>query len=171
MVPLFINFQDFFGFNLIGSQQSWWPMAILTVLGIGLRSGLYIYIFRQFFRGLPKEIEEAAFIDGAGPFYTYLRVMMPNAVPAIVTVLLFSFVWHYNDTFYASLFMRESDLMSMRLGILGDTYQNIESEFNPERVRMVVNAGVLLAIAPILILYLFLQRYFVESMERSGIVG
>ncbi|MCL2225389.1 MAG: carbohydrate ABC transporter permease [Defluviitaleaceae bacterium] len=170
MVPMFINFRFFFGtdINLI---NSWWALGLLTATGVGLRSGLYIYIFRQFFRGLPKEIEEAAFIDGAGPFYTYIKVMMPNAVPAIITVLLFAFVWHYNDTFYTSLLMPQVNMMSTYLMALVDTYATAERDFNPLGQQMVLFAGVLLAIAPILTLYMFLQRYFVEGLERSGIVG
>jgi len=97
--------------------------------------------------------------------------MMPNAVPAIVTVMLFSFVWHYNDTCYTSLLMPQVDLMSTRLMALGATYREAERDWSNLGQQMVVYAGVLLAIAPILTLYMFLQRYFVEGLERSGIVG
>ena len=181
MVPLFINFRYFFGhpdWNLItvasiGSiNLPWsWSMFLLTVTGVGLRSGLYIYIFRQFFRGLPKEIEEAAFIDGAGTFYTYAKVMIPNAVPAIVTVFLFAFVWHYNDTFYTSTLMHGNRLMATMLGSLPQTFNVVEEVNNPLVTQLVTFAGVLLAIAPILTIYLILQRYFIEGLERSGIVG
>ncbi|MCL2356036.1 MAG: carbohydrate ABC transporter permease [Defluviitaleaceae bacterium] len=170
MVPMFLNFRYFLGFdwNLL---NTWWPLTLLSITGVGIRSGLYIYIFRQFFRGLPKEIEEAAFIDGAGPLYTYTKVMMPNSVPAIVTVLLFSFVWHYNDTFFTSLFMNDANFLSVRLMALGGTFSVVEVVFSQHLIQMVVFGGVLLVIAPILIIYLFLQRYFVEGLERSGIVG
>ncbi|MCL1862826.1 MAG: carbohydrate ABC transporter permease [Defluviitaleaceae bacterium] len=170
MVPLFLNFQFFLG-TTINLLDTWWALGLLTATGVGLRSGLYIYIFRQFFRGLPKEIEEAAFIDGAGAFYTYVKVMIPNAVPAIVTVLLFAFVWHYNDTFYTSLLMPNNRLLSNRLMGLGNNFSAGEFVFSPLLIQMVVFAGVLLAIIPILSIYLFLQRYFVEGLERSGIVG
>ena len=172
MVPLFTQFRffNFFGleFNLINTYA---PMTLLTLTGVGLRSGLYIYIFRQFFRGLPKEIEEAALIDGAGAFRTYLTVMLPNAKPAIVTVLMFSFVWQYNDTFYASLFMPQLDILSTNLTGLASTYIAFENIRDPGFVQLVVNAGIVLMITPILTLYVGLQRYFVEGLERSGIVG
>ena len=193
MVPMFLNFRFFMGqadWNLLGAVNmpflffnmedglyiTWlpvfsWSMLILAFGGVGLRSGLYIYIFRQFFRGLPKEIEEAAFIDGAGTFYTYSKVMMPNAVPAIVTVSLFAFVWHYNDTFFSSLLMTGNRFMSTMLVSLGPTFNVMENVNNPLVTQLVVFAGVLLAIAPILTIYLFLQRYFIEGLERSGIVG
>ncbi|MCL1843944.1 MAG: carbohydrate ABC transporter permease [Defluviitaleaceae bacterium] len=170
MVPMFINFSFFLGTN-VNLLNTYFALGLLTATGVGLRSGLYIYIFRQFFRGLPKEIEEAAFIDGAGPFYTYIKVMMPNAIPAIVTVFLFSFVWHYNDTFYTSLLMPNLNFLSTRLMGLGPTYSMMENVYSPALIQMVVFAGVMLAVVPILTIYLFLQRYFVEGLERSGIVG
>ena len=170
VVPLFMQFRFFVNdMNLIGN---FWTIILLTLTGVGLRSGLYIYIFRQFFKGLPKEIEEAAFIDGAGPFATYARVMLPNAVPAIITVLLFSFVWHYNDTFYTGMFVPGNRLMAVALGSVGGNYSNsIEGTVPPPQIQMVVFASVLLAIAPILTIYLILQRFFMEGLERSGIVG
>ena len=170
MVPMFINFRFFMGTNhaLTGTP---WALFLLTLTGVGLRSGLYIYIFRQFFRGLPKEIEEAALIDGAGALSTFVRVMLPNALPAIITVFLFAFVWHYNDTFYTSLLWTGNDFLSTRLMSLGHTFENLAQVRNPLLIQMVVFAGVMLAILPILTIYLFLQRYFVEGLERSGIVG
>jgi multiple sugar transport system permease protein len=170
MIPMFLNFRNFFG-TVINLLNTYWALGLLTVTGVGLRSGLYIYIFRQFFRGLPKEIEEAAFIDGAGPIRTYVKVMMPNAVPAIITVLLFAFVWHYNDTFYTSLLMPQYNFLSSQLMALGNTFSQAENVFSPVLIQMVVFAGVMLAVVPILTIYLFLQRYFVEGLERSGIVG
>ena len=175
MIPMFLNFRFFLGnhdWNLLGTV---WPIVLLTATGVGIRSGLYIYIFRQFFRGIPKELEEAAFIDGAGPLGTYLRIMLPNAVPAAVTVFLFALVWHYNDTYYSSMLMTGNNMMAAALGSLGFTYSGWralqELPVNPILTQMVIFGGVLLAIAPIMVIYLFLQRFFVEGLERSGIVG
>ena len=172
MVPLFMQFRffNFFG-NEINLINTFAPITLLTATGMGLRSGLYIYIFRQFFRGLPKEIEEAALIDGAGSIKTYFRVMLPNAMPAIITVITFSFVWQYNDTFYAALFMSNMDFLSTRLTALGFAYIAAENVRDPGFVQLVVNAGIVLMLVPILTLYAGLQRYFVEGIERSGIVG
>jgi multiple sugar transport system permease protein len=106
MYPLYTTFQNFnfLGLGSINMLGTSMPMYIMTLFGVGLRSGLYIFIFTQFFRGLPKEIEEAALIDGAGSFRTFATVMVPNALPAIVTVTIFSLVWQYNDAFYGRLF-------------------------------------------------------------------
>lgn len=190
MVPMYLHFRNFDVFNLVtvftGKEglnllNTYWPSLITSAFAVGLKAGLYIYIFRQFFRGLPKEIEEAALIDGAGGIRTFLTIMLPNAVPPIITVMLFAFVWQYNDTFYASLFMTNSELMSVKIAampanvdkflpdLLGIT--GSEARADPNHVAMIVDTGILLAIAPLIIMYLFVQRYFVESVERTGVVG
>lgn len=112
MLPLYMTFAKFgvlgHTVNLLSTPV---PMYLMSFFGCGLRSGLYIYIFNQFFRGLPKEIEEAAFVDGAGTWYTYFRIMLVNAIPAVITVAIFSMVWQYNDTFYAKLFLISDDIV------------------------------------------------------------
>jgi multiple sugar transport system permease protein len=191
MVPMYLHFRNFdiLGFvtlftgkDGINLLNTYWPSMITSATANGLKSGLYIYIFRQFFRGLPKEIEEAAVIDGAGGYKTFFGIMLPNAIPALMTVMLFAFVWQYNDTFYTSLFMNESSLMSIKIASLpADVNQylpgllglgtNAELRADPNQVAMIVDTGILLAIAPLVIMYLFVQRYFVESVERTGVVG
>ena len=180
MLPLYQHFRnwDIFGIfeaamgskiNLLSSEI---PMFLMTLLGSGLRSGLFIYIFRQFFRGLPKEIEEAAFIDGAGMAYTYLRIMMPNAIPSIVTVTVFSMVWQYNDMFYVNLFSMPSNKhITFRLSTVQSTIEFVDEIKDPMISQLNVYAGVVLVVLPILVIYLFLQKYFIEGVERSGIVG
>jgi len=179
MAPTYLHFRffDVFGlYNLftgsggINLLESYWPFYISAALAMGMKNGLYIFIFRQFFRGLPKELEEAAYVDGAGVLKTFAKVMLPNAVPAITTVLLFSFVWQWNDNYFVNLYMANSTTLSGMLLVL-------PSHVRPEYVggvaysSLLINTGTLLAIAPIFILYLFVQKYFVESVERTGIVG
>ncbi|MCL2361526.1 MAG: carbohydrate ABC transporter permease [Defluviitaleaceae bacterium] len=179
IIPLYSQFRffDLFGalglfmepINLLGRV---WSTVILTTTGQGLRAGLFIFIFRQFFRGLPKELEEAAVIDGAGPVYTYGRVMLPNAVPAIITVMLFSIVWQYNDVYFAGVFMSGvRNLLPVNLSGLATAYHWGEQEMDFNLVNAVVNAGVVLTIIPIIVIYMFLQKFFMEGIERSGIVG
>jgi len=181
MYPLYVTFQNFNplgiaglfnngnSVNLLGSP---WPVFIMTLFGVGLRSGLYIFIFNQFFRGLPREIEEAALIDGAGNIRTYLQVMMPNASAAIVTVTIFSVVWQYNDNFYGRLFnVSDNILLSRRLGSLQATIANLNQIGDPAISTLYVYAGVVLMILPLLLIYIFMQKYLIEGIERSGIVG
>jgi len=191
MVPTYLHFRSFDVMGLvalftgkdgINMMNTYWPSVILSMTANGLKAGLFIYIFRQFFRGVPKEIEEAALIDGAGGFATFFRIMLPNAVPPLITVMLFAFVWQYNDLFYNSLFMSELNLMPSRIASLpanaGQYISTVvfggydpNSKPDPNYVAMIVDTGLLIAIAPLIVLYLFVQRYFVESVERTGVVG
>lgn len=180
MLPLYMTFKSFdplglctmiFGkpINLMGSPI---PMYIMTLFGCGLRSGLYIYIFNQFFRGLPKEIEEAAFVDGAGVWYTYFRIMLVNAMPSVITVSVFSLVWQFNDTFYAKLFLiREDIVISNKISSLQATIANQDQILDTTIQELYLDAGIVLVILPIVLIYILLQRHFIEGVERSGIVG
>lgn len=179
MLPLYMTFKQFDLFGIAtaltgssGLMGTTIPMYIMTALGCGVRSGLYIYIFNQFFRGLPKEIEEAALVDGAGVWYTYFRIMLVNAMPSVITVAVFSMVWQFNDTFYAKLFVISEDVViSKKIGSLANVLATIDKILTGTIQELYVDAGVILVILPILIIYLWLQKYFIEGVERSGIVG
>ncbi|MFD0713257.1 carbohydrate ABC transporter permease [Paenibacillus sp. GCM10027626] len=179
MVPTYLHFRffDVFGFYelLTGNKginllESFWPFFISSALAMGLKNGLYVFIFRQFFRALPKDLEEAAYVDGAGVFKTFAGVMLPNAVPAIATVMLFSFVWQWNDSYFVTLYMHNSTLLSRMLDLLPGIVRP-EHVGGVSHTSLLLNTGTLLGIAPIFILYLFAQKYFVESVERTGLVG
>lgn len=181
MLPLYMTFRNFDLFGIFGAitgtdgvnlLSTHAPMYIMTLMGNGLRSGLYIYIFNQFFRGLPKEIEEAAYIDGAGPWYTYARIMLVNAMPSVITVSVFSMVWQYNDTFFAKLFsLGGNNAISMKIASLHSTITYVDEIKDPLVAELYLYAGIVLTIIPILIIYIALQKYFMEGIERSGIVG
>jgi len=178
MVPLWFQFR-FFGPTNINLIDSYASVIILTLTGMGLRSGLFIYIFRQFFRGLPVEISEAARIDGCGHLRTYMSVMMPNAKPAIITVFMFSLVWHYGDTFFSGLLLTRPQFMHVSLGQVVFRWQSYNSrggsmmfaDFEMMQAQMVFLAAVTLIIVPIILVYAIMQRQFIEGIERSGIVG
>jgi len=138
---------------------------------MGLRGALFVFIFRQFFKGMPWELEDAALIDGAGPFRVFLNIMLPPAQPAIVVVFLFSFVWHWNDSLQPAIFLSRSELfvMTQRLA-------EVEAALADMRYRAMWGTGAImtaavLTIAPLLVLYILAQRYFVESIERTGLIG
>ena len=122
-------------------------------------------------------MEEAAWVDGSGTFGTFTRIILPNAIPAVVTVMLFSFVWQWNDSFFTGMILNDSPIMSsMVSGAWGQIIFYLrgldptQSE-DPLYASMIQNTAILLAILPLIIMYLFVQRNFVESMERSGVVG
>ena len=183
LIPIYLNLKDFSLLGLIpliygkplNLLNSYWPFILTAITANSLKAGLYIFIFRQFFRGIPKEVEEAAYIDGASVGRTFTGIMLPNAVPAIITTILFSFVWQWNDSFYTTTYLTTSQVISTQLTSLP---YNLAIQLNgdvnkadPFYMSMVQDTGILLAILPLIIIYLFVQRYFVESIERTGIVG
>jgi multiple sugar transport system permease protein len=179
MIPSYLNYRFFDVFGLIelitGNKgvnliDTFWPFIISSATATGLKNGLYIYIFRQTFRGLPKEIEEAAYVDGCSIFKTFYKIMLPNSNPSIVTVALFSFVWQWNDCFYVGQYLSKTKVLSTQLMGLPSAMNFIDGR-NPIYDNILLNAGSLLVIAPLIIIYLFCQRYFVEGVERTGIVG
>lgn len=182
IIPMYISYRyfDFFGIGKLislftGANMSInlldtnWTFYIPSMLGVGLRAGLFIYIFRQFFRGLPKELEDAAYIDGCGPFSTFIRVMVPNSFQAILTVLILSVVWHWNEYYLTSMFFLNK--WTIATSLTGMTNHLNDTNLNPYAFVTKMQAGSLLSILPILIMYLVLQKYFTESIERTGIVG
>lgn len=183
LIPMYLNLKDFSLMGLIplitgksvNLLNSYWPFILTSVTANSLKAGLYIFIFRQFFRGIPREVEEAAYMDGAGVGQTFLRIMLPNAIPSIITVLLFSFVWQWNDSFFTTTYLTSSHVMSTQLTSLPYNLTillgNDPSAKDPFYLSMVQDTGILLAILPLIIMYLFVQRYFVESIERTGLVG
>ncbi|QYR22641.1 carbohydrate ABC transporter permease [Paenibacillus sp. sptzw28] len=183
LIPLYLNLKDFTLMGLIplltgksaNLLNTYWPFILTALTANSLKAGLFIFIFRQFFRGIPKEIEEAAYIDGAGVGKTFTRIMLPNALPAIITVLLFSFVWQWNDSFFTTTYLASGKVMSVQLAALPYNLNNLDrggsSQLDPFYLSMVQDTGILLAILPLIIIYFFVQRYFVEGIERTGIVG
>ena len=151
-------------------------MYLPAATGNGIRSGLMILIFRQFFRGMPKELEDAAYLDGCSPFGTFLRVMMPNALSSLLTVFLFSVVFYWNDYYVSSTFFTNNKTVSLMLKNLSSQlslmlFYDATVQFSAREQIVWMEAGCLISIMPILIMYIFLQKYFTEGIERSGIVG
>ncbi|MCJ8009944.1 carbohydrate ABC transporter permease [Lederbergia wuyishanensis] len=186
MVPTYLQYRNFDVFGIIGLFNggegikllgTFWPFIISSATAMGLKAGLFIFIFRQFFKGVPREIEEAALVDGAGVFKIFFRIMLPNAIPAIITVMLFSFVWQWNDTYFTTMFLESASVISSQVQIAGATIASKltaasgSGQIDPFYLSMLVNTSVLLAITPLIVLYMFVQRHFVESVERTGIVG
>ncbi|NIK79592.1 multiple sugar transport system permease protein [Paenibacillus castaneae] len=177
VVPLFKFFLD------MGWVNTHLPFIVPALLGHGLKGSLFVLIFIQFYRTLPNVLEEAARIDGAGAFRTYWMIMFPLAKPAMLVVFLFSVVWHWNDLFEPNLYLLVPEYFNLAQNMAffnGNANLDIQqaaSSVSTGTLGMAptlqnqVMAGVMLTILPILILYMFTQRYFVESVERSGIAG
>ena len=153
------------------------PLLLLSITGVAFKNGLFIFLLRQHFKNIPKELEEAAFIDGASYFKTFYKVMLPGALPLMMTVFLFSFVWTYNDDFYWRTLQTNANVMSLVVPniatrIMNAMQQGSESSSAATLVKEVYKqAAVMLHILPLVVLYIFTQRFFVQSIERSGLVG
>ncbi len=161
------------GLNLRGSKI---PYYMMSAGCMGLKNGLYIYMIRQFFRNIPKELEEAAYVDGCGILSTFIRIMLPDAKPILTSCFLFSFVWEWTDSFYARMFMGNTKLLATELAAMGDRINkyvvNVIGNASGASVgytSCMISTGILMVIAPLLILYLFAQKGFVESISSSGI--
>lgn len=167
---VFENFAliDFTSINLL---NTYWPLAILSLGGLGFKNGLYIYMLRQYFRGVPDELEESAYLDGSGVFRTFVQIIIPLSVPMLITVFLFSFSWQWTDMFYTDLFFTKASITMMPDIIMIpkslDTVYAGQSMYE----AAIYNTASLLIIAPLIIMYLFCQRYLIAGIERSGIVG
>ena len=156
--------------NILGTVL---PFYLPSMFGVGLKGGIFIYIYMQFFKGLPGELEEAAWIDGAGPLRTYFKIIIPSSTTVFITVLVFSLVWHWNDFYLALLYTDDNNTLAV---ILNDIKQHVFLTFGEANgasplIFGVPPAACLLYIAPIILVYMFLQKYFVESIDRVGIVG
>lgn len=185
VLPEYLNFKSFdlFGlFSLITGQplnmlKTSLPIFILAATANGIKCGLYIYIFRQTFINMPIETEEAATVDGAGTVRIFTTIMAPGALNAAITVALFSFVWQWNDLFFSGIYLKERTLSLSYGGIDLETAASINPNFaNYNFYNSTIQAAfkgtsVLLILLPLIVLFLILQRYFVDSVENSGIVG
>jgi len=168
--PHALIIQNFILVSKLKWLETYWPFLVPSAFGMGLRGALFIFIYRQFFKGLPWELEDAAMIDGAGPLRIFFMVMLPLARPAILVVFLFSFVWHWNDTLEPSIYLSRAEnfFLPQRLSI-------VETALESFQLRGMwgtgtIMAATLLVILPLIILYIFTQRYFVESIERTGLI-
>lgn len=184
VIPSYINFRSFdiLGIlKLIGGifgtdirpqlVDTPFTFYLPSLLSVGLRSGIIIFIYMQFFRGLPKELEEASSIDGAGALETFLKIVLPSSGVAIVSVLILSVIWHWNEYFLSVMYFSNNNTLSVRLANLRMYIQNAGVDAEMAVTTGIIKAGCLLFILPVLIMYLILQRKFIQSIDRVGIVG
>lgn len=186
LLPSYINFRytDFFGIlgligNLTGRElrlnllDTPWVFWLPSLFAVGIKGGLFIYIYSQFYKGLPREFEEAAYIDGAGPIKTFVKIIVPASTVPTVTVALFSVVWHWNEYYLSSMYLNTNRPLSVALYSFAD---NINSYFYGSASNQILTgpsimAGCVLFVIPMIVFYLFLQRKFISSIANSGIVG
>lgn len=152
--------------------NTYWPLAILSFFGLAFKNGLFIFIMRQYYKGVPDELEEAAYVDGAGVFKTFVRIILPMSVPMLVTIFMFAFSWQWTDTFYTGLFFQDSTKIRLLPNIV-TIPKSLDTEYAAKTTysTAINNTCGLLILLPLVIVYLFAQRTLIEGVERSGITG
>jgi multiple sugar transport system permease protein len=158
MVPLYV------GFNDVGlTRGAFQYLPVILILAV---SATTVFLMRQFFLTMPRELEEAARLDGAGFFTTFFRVMLPLAGPALAAVAILEFQGAWNSFFWPLIFIREQDQWPVQLGLVQfRDAGGFATNWPP------LMATVVMATIPIVILYLFFQRYFVAGVAASGVKG
>ena len=161
--------------SALNLRASIWPYIMMCLTCMGLKDGLYIYMMRQYFKGVPESLEEAAYVDGCGTFHTFFRIMLPDAMPVIASCFLFSFVWQWTDLFYSRNFLTGYKLYAPLLSTMTDRLAQelagtlgASQTVDPGRQLQLVSVGVLVCCIPLIILYCFTQRTFVESLAMTG---
>jgi multiple sugar transport system permease protein len=164
-----LHFSDTGSIDLI---NTYWPMLILSIGGIAFKNGLYIFMMRQFFKGVPDELEEAAYIDGESTFGTFFKIILPISIPMMITIFIFAFSWQWTDNFYTDLFFTQSGaLMMPRIVTVPPTLSDDSFAAQGLYNSCIENTCGLLIILPLILFYSYLQRYLIQGIERSGIVG
>lgn len=162
--------------NLMDSIKAFWIPALF---GNGIRQTIFILIFYQFFRIIPEELFEAAEVDGSSTLRTFITIAIPLVGPAFLICGLYSFVWYWNETSLARLYFgSQFTTLPMSLDAFIATYSSMYAQGNVtmDSVSSVFNLGVqyamtLISIIPLLLVYLFAQKWFIEGVDRSGIAG
>ncbi|MHB1452618.1 MAG: carbohydrate ABC transporter permease [Saccharofermentanales bacterium] len=170
-----ISIAQYLGFSFfrIGGMtvnlvDSFAPILILAFTGLGIKEGLYIYLFREFFKSLPKTLEEAAYIDGSGAIRTFYSVMMPNARTLMTTVFLFSFCWQWTDSIYSTLYFYEMPVFANTIAAL---YIRVGLNADMLGTNIARNAAAMLIMIPLLILFGFCQKTLIKSVAMSGLAN
>lgn len=170
VLPQMLTYREY---GLLGSIYS---LILPAAVGQGFKSAIFILIFYQSFSTIPRVLEESARLDGASELTIFLRIALPNALPAYVVTILFSTVWYWNETFLTVIFLEGGiQTLPMQLSKFVQAYENL---YPPgvvnifDRINEAVKlSGTFLNIVPLLVLYFILQRWFVESVERTGVTG
>lgn len=130
----------------------------------GIFSAFNTFLMRQYYEDIPYELTEAAQIDGAGHFRIFWQIMLPLTKAGLVTLLLFSFTWNWNDYINPLIYCNKEELLTLTVGL--QRFQQAQSTH-----YALIMAGCTLALAPLIILFLFTQKYFIESFASSGVKG
>ena len=129
----------------------------------------------QYYCGLPNELEEAALIDGCGYWRCFFSIILPSALTQMFVIFLFSAVWYWNDYYFFSIYLGGSSTFAVKLSNIRAMLENaaglVNQSHNSYQIVIYEQAGCLVLILPMILLYVITQRYFVEGLEKTGLVG
>ena len=180
---LYVTFSNFDVFGIfqattgsaLNLRSSLLPYIMMSLTCMGLKNGLFIYMLRQYFKSVPESLEEAAYVDGCGTMHTFVKIMLPDAVPTIASCFLFSFVWQWTDLFYTRNFLSSYNMLSVRMSTMASRMGRYFSSDATQAVVVpngrqlqLISIAVLMCCIPLIILYCFTQRTFVESLAMTG---
>ena len=168
--PIMMQFKQS-GMNI---ANSYLPLILMSATGLAFKNGLYIFMLRQFFRGIPDELEESAYMDGCGTFRTFIQIILPLSIPMMVTVFLFAFCWQWTDDFYVSLINTGIETSNQLLvDLVGKVPPSLKLGYAGQTLyeTAIRNTCGLMIIAPLVILYAFCQNFLVQGIEHSGIAN
>jgi multiple sugar transport system permease protein len=150
--------------NYLITSELGWLDTLAAVVVPGAAGAFGVFFLRQFFQSLPRELEEAAYLDGAGRFRTFVSIVLPLSRPALVTLAILSFLTNWNDFLWPVYVLFSPENQTLPAGL--STLQNA----NAVRYDLLM-AGAVIASVPVLLLYLAAQRYVVEGVSRAGLKG
>ena len=177
MIPrliIFISVQSSTGLQLIGTPI---PQILMAITGQGVNSTILILIFWNFFNLIPYSLDEAAMIDGAGPFQVFFHIAVKLSLATVLIVFLFSFVWNWNETYQTSTFLGSAiDLLPAKLAVFDSQFDSNASSGLGSNGIFKLNeaykmAATLISIVPLLLLYLCVPKQFIQGIENTGITG
>jgi multiple sugar transport system permease protein len=147
-------------FNYLGWMNSFKPLVVPAFFGVPF----FIFLLRQFYLTIPRELEDAARIDGAGPFRIWWSIMLPLSKPALATVAVFTFVAAYNDFFGPLIYLTDESKWTIAVAL---SYFQGSPRIGPQMHLLM--AATTMAAIPSILVFLFAQRYFVRGIVLSGI--
>ncbi len=174
-MPLYIQYADITSATGIELLNTLFPMAFAAFMGQGLKAGLFIYLYRQSYKSMPKELEDAAYLDGCGPVRAFTDIMLINSAPIMLVSFLLSFVWYWNDYINVSLFFNKAKPLSVMLNGLSQTLTTMLNDtgmsYTELEKSVYTTTGCLLFLLVPIIIYIVLQKKFTESLMSTSIVG
>lgn len=158
-VTLIPQYLLYYKFHMV---DTYWPLIIPSILGGGAYN---IFLYRQFFLSLPKELSEAAMIDGANSFQTFTHVMLPSVKPVSMCVGVMSLVWNWNDFYNPLIYINTTSKFTVSIGL-----QFLNSSMGTTKIGQMMAVALIMTI-PVMIIFFICQKYFVEGIKMSGIKG